>query len=221
MKHPAIFHFTRLFILLLFIQTTTATTLHGTVYDIDLEAVHNAVITIEGAQKQIVVAKNGTYNVNVLQGNYTITVQKGNETILEEELTVAAEGDFVIDLLALQLLDDIDDLSDDIEDVSAVIGEDEPQNYWLLLVLLGAIIITTYLFFKHAAPTEEKADEELSQDLRPILQYIKQENRTTQKEIYRKFPYSEAKISLMLTELEAKGIIEKIKKGRGNIIILK
>ncbi len=221
MKYSALLCFMLLFILLLFIQTTTATTLHGTVYDIDLEPVHNAVITIEGTQKQVVVAKNGTYNVNVHPGNYTITVQKGNETILEEELTVAAEGNFVIDLLALQLLDDIDNLSNDIEDVSAVIDEEKPRNYWLILVLLGAIIITTYVFFKHAAPTEEKAHDELSQDLQPILQFIKQENRTTQKEIYRKFPYSEAKISLMLTELEAKGIIEKIKKGRGNIIILK
>ena len=34
-----------------------------------------------------------------------------------------------------------------------------------------------------------------------------------------KFPDSEAKISLVLTELEAKGKIKKIKKGRGNIII--
>ena len=32
---------------------------------------------------------------------------------------------------------------------------------------------------------------------------------------------SEAKISLILTELEHKGQIEKVKKGRGNVIILK
>ncbi len=32
---------------------------------------------------------------------------------------------------------------------------------------------------------------------------------------------SEAKISLILTELEHKGKVEKIKKGRGNVILLK
>jgi len=32
---------------------------------------------------------------------------------------------------------------------------------------------------------------------------------------------SEAKISLILTELEHKGKIEKIKKGRGNVIVVR
>ena len=55
-----------------------------------------------------------------------------------------------------------------------------------------------------------------------IIKIIKREgSRTTQKEIRKQIPLSEAKISLMIAELEHKGIIEKIKKGRGNIIILK
>ncbi|MEW5896285.1 MAG: hypothetical protein AB1668_01205 [Nanoarchaeota archaeon] len=50
----------------------------------------------------------------------------------------------------------------------------------------------------------------------------KHEGRITQKELRREMLYlSEAKISLILTELEHKGWIEKIKKGRGNVIILK
>ena len=32
---------------------------------------------------------------------------------------------------------------------------------------------------------------------------------------------SESKISLILTELEHKGKIEKVKRGRGNVILLK
>ena len=39
-------------------------------------------------------------------------------------------------------------------------------------------------------------------------------------EIRKHFPLSEAKISLMITELEHKGIVNRIKKGRGNVIIL-
>ncbi len=86
---------------------------------------------------------------------------------------------------------------------------------------------------------EEKSDEEKSkdehyisekgkksakedEDLEKVINIIKQEgNRTTQKEIRKYIPLSEAKISLLIAELEHKGIIEKIKKGRGNIIILK
>jgi uncharacterized membrane protein len=51
---------------------------------------------------------------------------------------------------------------------------------------------------------------------------IKEEGgRTTQKDIRKKIPLSEAKVSLMISELEAKGKIQKIKKGRGNIIVVK
>ena len=45
--------------------------------------------------------------------------------------------------------------------------------------------------------------------------------RATQKAKRKEIQLSEAKISLMIEELEHKGIVEKIKKGRGNIIILK
>ena len=54
------------------------------------------------------------------------------------------------------------------------------------------------------------------------LDFIKKQGgRTTQKEIRKNFPMSEAKISLIITELEHRGKIEKIKRGRSNIIILK
>ena len=43
----------------------------------------------------------------------------------------------------------------------------------------------------------------------------------TQKEIRKNIPYSEAKVSLWITELESDGKIKKIKKGRGNVIALK
>ena len=46
--------------------------------------------------------------------------------------------------------------------------------------------------------------------------------RIYQKELRKEMLYlSESKISLILTELEHKGKIEKIKKGMGNAIILK
>ncbi|PIU72321.1 hypothetical protein COS79_03525, partial [Candidatus Woesearchaeota archaeon CG06_land_8_20_14_3_00_33_13] len=54
-----------------------------------------------------------------------------------------------------------------------------------------------------------------------IIKIIKDnKGRVTQKEIRKQIPLSEAKISLMITELEDKGIVKRIKKGRGNIIIL-
>jgi uncharacterized membrane protein len=53
-----------------------------------------------------------------------------------------------------------------------------------------------------------------------VLRLITQHKRITQKDIRKEVPLSEAKISLIIAELEAKGIIRKVKKGRGNIIFL-
>ncbi|MGM0771995.1 MAG: helix-turn-helix transcriptional regulator, partial [Halobacteriota archaeon] len=35
-----------------------------------------------------------------------------------------------------------------------------------------------------------------------------------------KLSYSEAKVSLIVSDLENRGLVEKFKKGRGNIIII-
>jgi uncharacterized membrane protein len=63
---------------------------------------------------------------------------------------------------------------------------------------------------------------EVSDLAKDVLDFIKKENgRTTQKDIRKHFPSSEAKISLIISELEDNGIVKRIKKGRGNIIVLK
>lgn len=63
-------------------------------------------------------------------------------------------------------------------------------------------------------PVIEEPDE-----LAKLAGFIKSHKRATQKDIRKQIPLSEAKISLMLTDLESQGKIRKIKKGRGNIII--
>ncbi len=45
-------------------------------------------------------------------------------------------------------------------------------------------------------------------------------HRLTQKEIREKMNVGEAKVSLIISELESTGYIKKIKKGRGNIVVL-
>ena len=36
----------------------------------------------------------------------------------------------------------------------------------------------------------------------------------------KEMPYSEAKVSLMVTELEERGLLRKFKRGRGNVLVL-
>lgn len=65
----------------------------------------------------------------------------------------------------------------------------------------------------------ESPDASLPDDLKEIMDIIRANgNRITQRELRKKSPYSESKVSLMLSDLEERGLIEKFKKGRGNII---
>jgi len=60
----------------------------------------------------------------------------------------------------------------------------------------------------------------LTREQRELLEKIKElGGRLTQKELRKQVDYSEAKVSLDLDVLESQGLIKKIKKGRGNIII--
>jgi uncharacterized membrane protein len=71
-------------------------------------------------------------------------------------------------------------------------------------------------------PSPEGSDSRessLPDDLKEIMDLIRANgNRITQRELRKKSPYSESKVSLMLSDLEERGLIEKFKKGRGNVI---
>lgn len=66
-------------------------------------------------------------------------------------------------------------------------------------------------------PETEQGDKYFQQ----ITALLKEQQRVTQKEIRKQIPLSEAKVSLIITEMETKGLVQKIKKGRGNIIVWK
>jgi uncharacterized membrane protein len=53
-----------------------------------------------------------------------------------------------------------------------------------------------------------------------IIQILSEKQQTTQKYIRQQFPLSEAKISLILKELESDNIIQREKQGRSNILTL-
>jgi uncharacterized membrane protein len=62
----------------------------------------------------------------------------------------------------------------------------------------------------------------LPADLQEIMDIIRGHGgRITQKDLRSKLKYSEGKVSLMLADLERRELIEKFKRGRGNIVILR
>ncbi|MFH1054152.1 MAG: hypothetical protein V1740_07070 [Candidatus Woesearchaeota archaeon] len=259
------------FILSFMISPVSAATLHGDVYDLELNKVDNAIVEVDSEPRQRVVSKEGEYSFELSPGEYNLIayLNDGNYTISStaEPVSIKEEGDFVLDLILFPGIDD--DLLDELNEIEVVDVNypDEGNNMFnilLISVLILIVIIALFVFWNIIAIKRLKADEkdhavepeieikknkgkpaeeepgweEKSQkkiveekeeakipshsDLDKILDIIKKEGgRTTQKEIRKKMPYSEAKISLMISELEHNGMVERIKKGRGNIIVLK
>jgi uncharacterized membrane protein len=61
----------------------------------------------------------------------------------------------------------------------------------------------------------------LPDDCREVLAIMeKNDGRITQLDLRKALPYSEAKVSLIVSDLESRGLVKKIKKGRGNVLIM-
>ncbi|AKB12711.1 Uncharacterized membrane protein [Methanosarcina thermophila] len=72
---------------------------------------------------------------------------------------------------------------------------------------------------KSSSESAKHSKINLPDDLKEILELVRASgNRISQRELRKKSPYSESKVSLMLSDLEERGLIEKFKRGRGNII---
>jgi uncharacterized membrane protein len=218
----------------LLIDCVYAATVHGTIYDINLDKVNNARVEINTIPKQHYISKNGTYMFNVPVGKYTINAKyyKGKrlDSYVEENVSVKYKGDYVLDLILFPSFEEENELLNEtnIDLPDEYFMEKSYERYYFLgfLVILVLIVLLVYLVRKKK-PEEKVSEETETQELKKgdeledVIKVIKEEGgRTTQKDIRRRIPLSEAKISLMISELEDKGIIKKIKKGRGNIIIL-
>lgn len=116
-------------------------------------------------------------------------------------------------------------------------------TYWNFVILFFIIAWAGYRFFKlrkkygsiskfrrqikiESNKSLEQIKQEIAQEptyLDRALEIIKQHNgRLNQKDLRQEMlPLSEAKISLIVSELEHQGKVDKIKKGRSNIIVLK
>lgn len=198
-----------------------ASTIYGTVYDDSLNKLDNVMLEINTEPKQTLVSKDGTYSFEVPEGDYLLTAKFYEDDFLKlktsEDISVPAEGKFIVDLILFESLDDELLETSDIE-IEGISLEQEDNYTWLIIVFL-AIILGFVIFFKFVSKRENAKIED--DDLKKIVSIIKDNGgRIKQRDLRKKFPLSEAKVSLMITELEHEGKIKKIKKGRGNILIL-
>ncbi len=243
-----------LLVILVFMAASVhAATVHGTIYDLDLNPVKNTIVEINTMPNQRMVARDGSYSFSVPKGDYRIkaTHDQPDGTLLlaTETITVKNEGDYVLDLFLFPDLEEEDEI---LQDIDTSIGDETLEEKksgtsWILsAVIIAIFIIVVIIFFKllpfmkrwpgkeakdgkeakeaKAKMTAEKEGQEAAAakgDLDDVVSILKKhDGRMTQRDLRKEIPLSEAKVSLLVAELEHQGKVKKIKKGRGNILIL-
>ncbi len=239
----------RLILLILLITSlipcAQAAKVNGTVYEwSDFEKpFKNVVVELEknSTRLQLDISQTGSYEFDGLSpGNYIIRAKYYRNNILEysgeENVSIEDADDFKnMDILLFPPTDsEVEYLGDiNLTSETGIRKEDYlNENALIILLLLFSAAITFHLVRKRkkisvepaenrAPPPEDPASEqELPQDLKDLYNLILgMGGRTTQKDLRKKMSCSEAKVSLMITDLENRGLIRKIKKGRSNIII--
>lgn len=231
-----------LLLFLLSLSFVSAATLRGTIYNENLQPEKNVIVSLNTQPLQKVLAIQGTYSFEVPPGNYILTASKGNNTITEQ-VEVVADGEFVYDLFLFPGFDEEEQILEETTQDYALEEAFSITPWWIYVLL---ILIFTFLgwrivnmrrkygslkrFRARLRQDQQKTPEQHQQDLaqnpgylEEALQIIRtQDGRISQKDLRKEMLHlSEAKVSLIVTELEHKGKIEKIKKGRGNVLILK
>lgn len=217
-------------VFILSVDTVAAARVHGTIYEWHtLEPLENVIIYVNSTPSQRVVAKNGFYEFELNNGNYQIVVKyyKNNKLVYRcnESIVIESEGNFTLDLIMFPDIDLNESLFAD-EDVNfridQFLGKEDNGNLILLSIFLVSIVSLLILIMLWKKKESDEEISEIPDDLRETIEIIRDNGgRITQLELRKELNYSEAKISLMLADLENRGIIEKFKKGRGNVIILR
>ncbi|MBI5133586.1 MAG: hypothetical protein HZA83_02635 [Thaumarchaeota archaeon] len=228
-------------ILALFVLLLTflhAATVYGEIIDPeDFEALNNTIIKISGpTTMQIIASEN--YSVDLAPGAYNMTAQyieNGKLKYYAKETITVGNEIVHFDIIPLPL--DFQQVYDvDFEELPDVPEKQEPGGDALIVVAVFAIAIIVIMFFVYRGKNKKQdgagyatPDTKLEtkryvpdSDGKTVLKILEEnEGRLTQKELRQILKWSEAKMSLVVAELEATGKIIRIKKGRENILKIK
>ena len=157
---------------------------------------------MEGRFSYQLVTDKANYSIFLPEGEYTISASatdvSGNELRTEEKIKVGSE-DQRVDLIL------------------------KPAWDFTYVGVLAVFVLVAAVFLwsnKHwDAKAKPKKPAELDADAKSVLKALDSfEGRTTQKELKETLKFSDAKLSLILTELEQIGKVKKFKRGRANIV---
>ncbi|GEM_PF-2450004 len=212
-------------------ESDTTAVIKGSFYNFNtFERINNVVMEINTSPKMRIVITNGYYYLNLSTGCYNLTAYTFIEDIKYESSDVLCvkNGDKVdYDFILMPSENKLSkDISAPLESLDISYEENESKlhlSIWtaifIFIILVTPLVCISYLYLHKRIKRKRiiESDEYMSK----LIELLKQEKRITQREINKKIPLSEAKISLMLSELEDLGMIKKIKKGRSNIIYWK
>ena len=205
----------------------SAATIKGTLYDQNFDLVKNARVTVNTSPDQAIVTKEGEYSFELPEGTYLLQAFVYDNGTIEskasEEISVKEEGIFTLDLIVFPISFG-DDLGQSFGDDFSL-NDDNSNNFGVIITVILILIILFLIgvIFRNRILSffAEKKKEEVSGDLKKIIKIIeKNGKRMNQKDLRKELPYSEAKVSLMIADLEARGIVKRVKRGRGNMLIL-
>jgi uncharacterized membrane protein len=225
-----------------FAQESNAT-VHGTIYDLwTFTPLKNVVIEVysDSALRIRTISIDGTYSLSLPPGSYTIVGKHYYGSFLisdaQENITLQPNDNITLDLIMFPIFENEVPENEIPENHDNILTEGwgEAETAWwpvlggvLALALVG-VVAFYYLKISPKKPATKKVEAPpvkvvgLPDDLKEVMDVIMESGgRINQVELRKKLPYSEAKVSLMIADLENRGLVRKIKKGRGNIIILK
>jgi len=234
------------FITIILIPQVQGARVYGSIYDLNMNTINSVVVEVNSTPRQRHVSRYGGYSFELEPGKYLIqaTITQNSKTIeiaAEVVEVLNFEGEYIVDLF---IYPDIV-LSNDQNGVTVV-----RNNYityilaFVLIMALIGLITTSYFLYRKKKKKNisveyniqyprEEVDEKVknieikvkSEDdaiKKRILNLIKENNNElSQKEIRKKIQLSESKISQVISVLTKEKQIEKIKKGRKNILIIK
>lgn len=233
-----------LFALLFLASLASGASIVGITYDANLEP-STAILEVNTTPVQTMVAKSGRYSFNVPNGSYRILAISRENYTAEQFIEVKENGSYNIDLILFARDEDVVREFREVSQALAgngIAAEETPQNQnntptlialGLLIAFVVAIIVSRFMIKQlRAPPTETTTAKKLvtiqkflqhagiTKDQHRVLSEIQKSNgRITQKELRKALSdWSEAKVSMEVTELEEKGVITKLKKGRGNVL---
>ncbi len=207
--------------LLILLPVAGGARVYGVVYSWEtLEPLPRAIVTVNSTPVQRMVTGDGHYSFNLTPGSYLIEgfyYRKGELQLYDREVIVIKDnGDYVVDLILFPPLPDLPEEPN----LEFSVGKQTSHVYLYITGAAGIILVGTAVLLR--LRMRGRGDEELPEDLKEVVSMIRGEGgRITQKELRKRLGVSEAKASLIVADLERRGIVEKVKRGRGNIIFLR